>query len=109
MFGISFCYVKEKLPPLEAMAEEFRAQARPQPSAQPRLSDLALEVRHSGIRRRDETVDVEREFEIPSCRPQEAGNQAFRLLKEFTNIDGPAGGVRSDGAFSDSSKRIWTA
>lgn len=46
MFGTSFCNVKDELPPLEAIAEEFRAQARPQPCAQARLSDLDPAVRH---------------------------------------------------------------
>jgi hypothetical protein len=69
----SFGGEADEFPPSAADASEFRAQARPQPSAQPRLSDLAVRCGSGRFaltaggrtRWRDLTVEVEHVLETP--------------------------------------------
>jgi hypothetical protein len=100
-FGTAFCVRGRESPRAAASAEEFRAQARPQPSSQPRLSDLPLEFAEMQPpcecrRRLDKraclgTVEVEHVLESPQHRPPKAGTHLFRCRRMRRTSPGQPG------------------
>jgi len=108
---------RRESPSASADISEFRAQARPQPSAQPRLSDLTWNSQNAGFAPiqaggrtmgREGRLRVEPELETPIYRPTQARTPHFVSPQNARrNVAGPANGARCADTFAYSSQRLF--